>query len=192
MAASSHEQKMMSNHTILAVYSVADGEQWVIEFLANAIAQRLLAERVGDAYRRTLTRTLSGLQRFPRVTPGLSVTLTWRIRDPDPGEPVGDVIHSVAIGSEDLTISKGHRRLQYFASGSHHLIDFFEVLEEQRRAEFLKDWLREFEGLANPSLPLRIEDLSTGKMSDQPPLSEFWNHDFNDICELELDRWVQR
>jgi len=191
MGASSQEQKKMNSHTILAVYGVADDEQWVIEFLANAIARRLLAERLSDTSRRTLTRTLYGLQRFPRVTPGLSVTLTWRNRDPDPGEPVGDVIHSVAIGSEDLTIAKGHRRLQYFASGDHHLIDFFEVLEAERRAEFLKDWLREFEDLANPSLPLHIEDRSTGEMSDQPPLSEFWNHDFNDICEIELDRRVQ-
>jgi len=183
---------MMNNHTILAVYGVAHDEQWVIEFLANAIARRLFAERLSDAYRRTLTRTLYGLQRFPRVTPGLSVTLTWRNRDPDPGEPVGDIIHSVAIGPEDLTIAKGHRQLQYFSSGDHHLIDFSEVLEGERRAEFLTDWLREFEDLANPSLPLHIEDLSAGKMSDQPPLSEFWNHDFNDICEIELDRWVQR
>lgn len=177
---------MINNDEIRTVYGTADDEQWVIAFLANAIAGRLLVDELSDAHRRALTRIMYGLQRFPRVTPGLQITLTWSNRDPDQGEPVGDVIHSVALGPEDLTIAKGHRRLQYFAGGDHHLVEFFEVLEEERRAEYLKNWLSEFDGLATPSLFLHIEDLSTGKIIDQPPLSEFWNDDFGWVCEMQL------
>jgi len=184
MATSPRRTEMINNEEIATVYGAADDEQWVIAFLANAIAGRLLAVGLSDTYRRTLTRVLYGLQRFPRVTPGLHVVLTWRNRDPDRGEPMGDVIHSVALGPEDLTIAKGHRRVQYFAGGDHHLIDFFEVLEEERRAEFLQDWLIEFEGLADPSLPLLMEDLSKGKMIDQPPLSEFWEIGIGWICSV--------
>lgn len=178
------EQKKINNKAKTTVYGADDDEQYVIGFLANAVAGRLLAGDLKDSTRRSLTRILYGLQRFPRITPGLNAILTWGIRAPELGEPIGDVTCSVAIGPEDFTIAKGHRRLQYFVGGSHHLIDFSEILEGERRADFLQDWLIEFEGLADSSVPLHIEDLSRGKIIDQPPISEFWEMGTGWICSV--------
>lgn len=151
-------------------------ERWVIEFFANAISRRLATGGITDFYRLPLLRLLYGLQKFPRVTPGLTLTLYWLEREPDPSPYADDMecTYVIQINDEDLSFMYGGTRLQYFRDSS-LLINMYSHLIRDERRLFLKDWIPWFQGLAEAHQPLMFADDSKGEEVDKPPLSALWD-----------------
>lgn len=157
-------------------YSACRDEQWVVDFFASLVARRLSSPGLTDFYRRSLTRLLFGLQRFPRVTSGLSLHLSWLENKPDSAVDAIEYVYMVDFNGDELSFSKAFTVLQYFP-GSHHLRDGCTYLRGAERESFLQEWLPWFDELANPNQPLMIEDYSSGKEVDTPPTSELWRDD---------------
>lgn len=142
-------------------YAAPRFERWFIARIAHLVAWRLVHTDVDHRSRTVLARLLFGLQRFPRVTPGLTVTVSWG-GDYDDG--------MVQFGSEGLTFQHCSNRLQYFV-GSHHLFELGTyLLQGEKRARFLVDWVGCFDALADKTQRLRFEDLSSGHLIDRPPV----------------------
>src|ERR1039458_5118089 len=99
-------------------YFAPHSEHWVIAEVTRSVVTRLSVECANPDRTRSLMRLLFGLQRFPRITPGLLVQLSWKDME-DYG--------LIALTPDDLTIELAHTRLQYFV-GSHHLIRMFDIL----------------------------------------------------------------
>lgn len=142
-------------------YAAPRGERWFIARIAHLVAWRLVQTDVDHRSRTVLARLLFGLQRFPRVTPGLAVTISWGDEDSS---------GMVQVGSEWVTIEHCSTRLQYFV-GSHHLFELGTyLLEGEKRARFLIDWVHYFDAIADKAQRLYFEDLSDGPLIDHPPV----------------------
>ena len=146
-------------------YFAPRSERWVISFLANSVALRLMSDGLSTPYRHSLMRLLFGLQRFPRVTPGLNVNIEWADME---------TACMLRLTDEYLSIERGHTCLQYFV-GSHHVIDSFELPKGAERANLLENWLPVFNGICTQDTALSIEDYSVGDEADTPPLNEQWS-----------------
>ena len=147
-----------------ACYLAPRSEYWVIAAVAKSVAVRLASECADPVRSRSLLRLLFGLQRFPRITPGLVVQISWS----DIEAPC-----SIGLTSEDLTIERAHTRLQYFV-GSHHLLDLYDNLSGWERRQYLENWLPLLASFEDPAEKLWISDYSDGQDVDRPPLNDQW------------------
>jgi hypothetical protein len=147
-----------------ACYLAPRSEEWVLSFFTRSIAVRLGNDALSEEERRGLLRLLFGLQRFPRITPGLNIHIEW---------PDIETSCVLQLSSEALSIERAHTRLQYFV-GSHHFVSFFELLSGVDRQLYLENWLPLFSAIQDPDSEFSIEDYSVGEYVDMPPLNEQW------------------
>lgn len=132
----------------------------MIERLAHSLAALVVGPALSAPARQGVLRLLMGLQRFPLMTPGLAVTLSWT---------VGEGHASIGMSSEHLALSYCSTRLQYFAA-SHQLFDCGSLLEGDERDRFLKDWASIILHVDEHGGDVSVEDLSQGEAVDVPHL----------------------
>ena len=141
------------------LYSAPADEVWFIVEVVNRIALRLSDESLAPQTRRGLLRLMWGLQRFPIVTPGLSISASWCYLES----------HCyIEATSESLLFGFCATRLTYFV-GSHDLFKFgWTPLYGEQRQQFLQNWASDFWGIADVGNDLHVDDLSTGDLVDRP------------------------
>jgi hypothetical protein len=141
-------------------YAAPRSEQWFIARIAHLVAWRLVND-INHRSRTVLGRLLFGLQRFPRMTPGLAVSVYWR---------EGDEHGVIQLDSEIAAFTHCSTRLEYFM-GSHQLFHLgVHLLKDDERAQFLIEWVSNFDALADKARRLHFEDLSDGPLIDHPPV----------------------
>ncbi len=147
-----------------ACYFAPRSEKWVLSFLSRSIVVRLRDGGLSEAQKQALLRLLFGLQRFPRITPGLNLHIEWR-----------DMETScvLRLTDEALSIERAHTRLQYFV-GAHHFISLCEQPSGAERQHHLENWLPLFDGIQEPDTAFSVNDFSTGDGIDIPPVNEQW------------------
>ena len=160
-------------------YFAPRSERWVVAAIAKSVAIRLAIDCTNPSRIRSIMRLLFGLQRFPRVTPGLIVQICWKDLE---------AYGSIGFSEECLSIEFDHTRLQYFV-GSHHLLRLYDNLSGWERKHWLENWLPQFDRIEDPTLELSVEDYSDEQESeiDTPPLNEQWQQPLSPIYfDLEL------
>lgn len=158
------------------LYAIPADERWFLAASAYRIGLRLADEALPPQARKGLLRQLWGLQRLPLVTPGLCVGVSWSR---------GESHCFIHAGPESLEFTHCRTRLNYFV-GAHQLFlhGATPLLGDERR-QFLKDWVAEFEGIADPGELVSVEDLSTGDQVDRPLMLA--SHAWIDEDKGELD-----
>lgn len=151
------------------------------------LVTRLAGAHFEEHESRGITRLLYGLQRFPRVSEDLKITLSWR---DDYDTPCGanddlyrESICSIQYRQEGLFLAKGETLLAYYED-HHYVRSLYDNLQGDERQAFLKVWMNEFIGLSDASTPVSIEDLSSSGEVDFPPLSELWNSDIRIVTDV--------
>ena len=143
------------------LYSAPAEERWFIAELLYRIGLRLTEQSLTPSRRRGLLRLMWGLQRFPIVTPGLSIGVSWS----------GMESHRyIEATSACLRFTFCHTRLEYFV-GSHQLFQYGAILlRGPARQQFLQGLAPEFYGISEAGKDLYVEDLSEGDLVDRPPM----------------------
>ena len=152
-------------------YFVPRSEYWVVAAMTKSVATLLYRRDLVSQKRRALMRLLFGLQRVPRITKGLNVSVEW---------PDMETCCVIRLDSEHLSIERAHTRLQY-CPGSHHMISLYDQFFGAERHEHLENWIPLFDRTTDLDDTLSIEDYSMGQEIDIPPLNEQWHQPMRQI-----------